>query len=489
MKRLKTLLMVPPGGYYAERWAGGVLMPSLGIGYLAATIEQAGFPVQILDAHVHALQPEAIMTHLQDYHPDIIGLTFTTENRFEAFRTARIIKTILPASHLTAGGPHASLAAEDTLEGIAEFDSIVIGEGENTFLELLAAVSAGSKYLSNVNGIAYRTETGAIVVNPPRSRIEDLNQIPFPARHLFPPPDVYNFRFNVPGHGTKRFSNIMTSRGCPCACNFCATPKVWGRHVRMRSPENIIAEIDQMVEMGQTEALWFFDDTFNTSPRRVEQFCGLLKDRGYHLPWFCEIRVDNMSKSLLETMRDAGCYTIGFGVESGSQRILDEIIQKNLKLQKVRELYQWCRELNVIANPFFILSHPTETWEEAQETLDLIREFKEGAHVSMAFLHVYPGTDLEKTARENGTLPVDFRWYHENRTDVKTLPSAQGNVPIFTDKLSWSQLSDILFEWASMQNYSVWRKIPKVLKSIRSIDDLKRYATMGFRYFRRLMVH
>ena len=135
----------------------------------------------------------------------------------------------------------------------------------------------------------------------------------------------------------------------------------------------------------------------------------------------------------------------------------------------------------MIANPFFIISHPTETWDEAQQTLSMIRNFKENAHVSMAFLHVYPGTDLEETARENGTLPEDFKWY-QDRKDVKTLASAQGNVPIFLDKLSWSQISDILFEWAGMQNYSVLRKIPKVLKSIRSFSDFQRYAVMGWRY-------
>jgi len=257
----------------------------------------------------------------------------------------------------------------------------------------------------------------------------------------------------------------------------------------MRSPENVIREIDSLVDEQAAEALWFFDDTFNTSPNRVRKLCKLMVSRGYDLPWFCEVRVDLMSKELLECMKSAGCYTIGFGVESGSQRILDDIIRKNLQLEKVHQLYQWCQELDVIANPFFILSHPTETWEEAQQTLQMIRQFKDGAHVSMAFLHVYPGTDLEDTARENGTLPADFKWYHEDRTDVKTLPSAQGNVPIFLDQLTWKQISDILFDWAEMQNYSILRKIPKVLKTIKTWDDLKRYSIMGFRYLCRIIFH
>ena len=118
-------------------------------------------------------------------------------------------------------------------------------------------------------------------------------------------------------------------------------------------------------------------------------------------------------------------------------------------------------------------------------TLDMIRHFKENAHVSMAFLHVYPGTELEKTAYENGTLPSDFKWHQDNRTDVKTLPSAQGNVPIFMDRLTWNQISQILIEWASMQRYGVLKKIPKVLRSIRSLEDIKHYSIIAWAYLRR----
>ncbi|MBN1295853.1 B12-binding domain-containing radical SAM protein [bacterium] len=484
MKNRRILLIVPPGGYYAERWSGGVLMPPLGIGYVAATLEQSAHSVAILDAHVARMTDREIVRELMAFRPDIAGITFTTENRFEAFRTARLIRETLPGCHVTGGGPHASLAAHDTLEGIEAFDSIVVGEGETT-MPLLAdclAAQGGDAGLRRIPGLVFRSTDRSLVDTGPALRIQNLDALPFPARHLYPAAETYNFRFDVPGHGIKRFSNLMTSRGCPANCNFCATPKVWGRTVRMRSPENIIAEMEAMVREQGAEAFWFFDDTFNSNPRRVERLCDLMIERGLdRMPWFCEVRVDVMSRELLERMKTAGCYTIGFGVESGSQRILDDVIRKNLKLEKVHELYGWCRELDVVANPFFIISHPTETWEEAQATVSLIRTFKERAHVSMAFLHVYPGTDLEETARRNGTLPPDFRWY-QDRNDVKTLASAQGNVPIFLDRLTWTQISDILFEWAKMQHFSVIRKIPKVLRSIRTWSDFFRYAVMGWRY-------
>ncbi len=485
MRGLRVLLVIPPGGYYAERWSGGVLMPPLGVGYVAATLEQSAHQVDILDCHVLKLSDQDIIRELKARKPDLTGLTFTTENRFEAFRTAELIRQTLPETHLTAGGPHVSLAGIDTLEGIQAFDSVIVGEGEYTIVALADCLHAGgtARDLRKIAGLVFRNDDNQPEFSGMPDKIRDLDSIPFPPRHLYPPAHVYNFKFDVPGYGLKQFSNLMTSRGCPANCNFCATPYMWGRKVRMRSPENIVAEMELMVREHGAEAFWFFDDTFNSSPRRVEKLCDQMIERELNrMPWFCEVRVDVMTRELLEKMKSAGCYTIGFGVESGSQRILNDVIRKNLKLEKVYQLYEWCKDLNVTANPFFIISHPTETWEEAQQTLAMIRDFKENAHVSMAFLHVYPGTDLEKTARENGTLPADFKWHQADRSDVKTLASAQGNVPIFLDKLTWAQISDILLEWAEAQNYSIIRKIPKVLKSIKSFDDFKRYSIMGWRY-------
>jgi anaerobic magnesium-protoporphyrin IX monomethyl ester cyclase len=486
VKGFTVLLVIPPGGYYAERWSGGVLMPPLGVGYVAASLEQSVHQVQILDCHVLKLSDQDIIRELNAREPDVVGLTFTTENRFEAFRTAELIRQTLPNTHLTAGGPHVSLAGIDTIEGIQAFDSVVVGEGEHTMVTLADCLYSGGKPgdLRQIPGIVFRNENQQPEFTGKAEKIVNLDDLPFPARHLYPPVKKYNFTFDVPGYGPKQFSNLMTSRGCPANCNFCATPYMWGRQVRMRSPENIIAEMELMVQDHGAEAFWFFDDTFNSNPRRVERLCDMMIERGLNqMPWFCEVRVDVMTFELLEKMKSAGCYTIGFGVESGSQRILNDVIRKNLKLEKVYQLYEWCKKLNVTANPFFIISHPTETWDEAQQTLAMIRDFRENAHVSMAFLHVYPGTDLEKTARDNGTLPADFKWHQSDRTDIKTLASAQGNVPIFLDKLTWSQISDILFEWADAQEFSVLKKLPKVVKSIKSFDDFKRYSIMGWRYF------
>lgn len=473
---MKITLLVPPSGYLAERWSKGSTMPPLGIGYLAAVLEKEGYEVSILDSHIEELSKRGIVNKLREYKPDVVGVTFTTENRFEGFDTIELAKKALPDGIVVAGGPHVTLAADDTLKNVKSLDIIVRGEGEYSFLELIKAIEKKSD-LRKVSGISFR-DGKDIIHTPAHLLIMDLDEIPFPARHLYKI-ELYNFFIDVPGRGKLKAGNIMTSRGCPFRCNFCATPSVWGSKCRVRSPENVIAEIEQMVSNYRIEGLWVFDDTFNASKKRTAEICELMIEKKLNLSWFCEIRVDLVDRELLKLMKEAGCYYVGFGVESGSARILDKVIQKRITLEQIDEVRIMCKEAGIIANPFFILSHPGETWDEAQKTLELMKKWSsEGSPVSISLLHIYPGTRLEQMAYQMGVLPKDFSWSNRKEKRIYTLPSSQGDVPIFLDKLTWEQVSELLFQWAGTQKYSIIRKIPRALRSIRSFGDLKRYYTM-----------
>ena len=227
-------------------------------------------------------------------------------------------------------------------------------------------------------------------------------------------------------------------------------------------------------------AIWIFDDTFTANKARVEDFCSLLLERELRIHWFCEIRADkNVDRELLSLMKRSGCFSVGFGVESGSQRIIDEVVGKKIDLDHVDRIRCWCDELGIIANPFFIFSHPTESWNEAEQTLNFMKKFRAPHRTTVALLHVYPGTHLEKLAREKGILPRDFSWTDKNIPGVKTLTVAQGNVPLFVDKLSWNQISSLIFEWAEDQKVPVIRKIPRALRSIRSWQDVRSYLVMA----------
>jgi radical SAM superfamily enzyme YgiQ (UPF0313 family) len=475
---MKIVLIVPPGGYYAERWQKGSLMPALGIGYIASVLEKNHIDVKIIDARIEGYSQARLINVLRELSPDVAGLTFTTENRFDAFDTMRRIKEAIPDIVLVAGGPHVSLAAEDTLLHIKELNYVVRGEGEYSFLELLMSLKGG-KEPKDVQGISFR-DNGLVIHNPPRQLIRNLDEIPFPARHLFPW-EKYNFTLDVPNKGRFKSANIMTSRGCPYGCNFCATSNMWGRSCRMRTPENIIEEVELLVDQYRAKAIWIFDDTFTVSKRRIYRFCELLKERKISIHWFCEIRVDTVTRDLLNAMKDAGCFSVGYGVESGSQRIIDEVIKKKIKLEDVRKVTDWCVELGIMTNPFFIFSHPEETMDDIAMTMDMIRNWPKNSSISLSLLHVYPGTPLEKVAKEKGVLPQDFSWsIKDNR--VETLPSAQGNVPIFRDKLTWEQISELLFEWARIQKFPVIKKIPRAMRHIRNLSDMKRYMKMFWTY-------
>ena len=482
---IKVQLYIPPGGYFAERWTKGSSMPPLGLLSIGAVLEKERIPVEIVPTDILGMSGRDIRRKIERDKPDIIGVTITTENRFQSFRLIRLAKEAHPGALTVLGGPHASMAAEDCLEHIPQIDIVVRGEGEMTMLEICRSweTKKDMSALAGITGLSLRVN-GNIRSNPPRPPILDLDSLPFPAFHLVPF-EKYNFRFEVPGRGPLPAVNVMTSRGCPFNCSFCATPINWGRHVRMRSPERVVREIEQLKERYGIQVVFFFDDTFNANPQRAEDICDLIIDRNLDIFFKCDVRIDIMSKPLLEKMKRAGLFHLSFGIEAGSERIRNEIVNKKIDIEDFHNLVRWCRELEIIPNVFFIFSHPSETWEEAQETINIIEQYKDGIEASIAILHIYPGTPLEKLARQSGYLPKNFTWTKRYHSKIITLPMAQGDVPLYQDKLTWSQVSELVLRWSvSAQKTSLLRKAPAAVKHIRSWGDFKRYTVMGWVYLR-----
>ena len=482
---MKVQLFVPPGGYFAERWSKGSSMPPLGLLSIGAVLEKEGVDVEIVPADILDLGWHDIKRKIRQAAPDIVGVTSTTENRFQSFKLVKVAKEVRPQVLTIMGGPHASMATDDTLAHIIDLDILVRGEGEETMLDLCRALDRKQDIagISHVAGISYRLN-GQVVHNQPRTPIINLDGLPFPAFHLVPF-EKYNFKIAVPGYGPLPAVNVMTSRGCPFNCNFCATPINWGRAVRVRSPRNVIQEIESLVQKYGARVIFFYDDTFNVSVKRVEEISDLILERKLPVFWRCEIRLDLMTKPLLVKMKTAGLFHVSFGLEAGSERVRNAVIDKKIKIKDFHNMMAWCKELDIIPNVFFIFSHPTETWEEAQETIQIIEQYKDQVEASVAVLHIYPGTPLEKTAREIGLLPEDFSWTKKHSPKIITLPTAQGDVPLFLHKLTWAQVSELLFRWSfSGGNISVARKIPRVVSNIRSWGDIKRYVVMALVYLK-----
>jgi hypothetical protein len=183
-------------------------------------------------------------------------------------------------------------------------------------------------------------------------------------------------------------------------------------------------------------------------------------------------------------MREAGVQYISFGVEAGSERVRRDIIHKNISNEQVFQAVAWANQLDISATAFFIFSHPSETWAEAQESLKIIGKIKDQVDITVSILHIYPGTELEAYAREKKLLPADFSWAVRDRR-AETLPAAQGDVPLFKEQFTWAQIGELILKWsAGAANVSLWRKIPDVMKSIRSFHDLCKYLVIGLVYIR-----
>ena len=477
--RPKFQIFVPPQGYVAQRWEEGSSMPPLGILFLAAVLEREGYDVEVVPADVLRLSWNEIAKKIDDFKPDIVGITTTTENRFESFKLARIAKETNPKIMTLLGGPHISMAREDTIKHRKEVDIVSIGEGENTIIELAKALETGDS-LEKVKGLIFRDEENEIIFTGERPKIDNLDTLPLPARHLIPM-EKYNFYMETRDGRKRKAQNIMTSRGCPFNCYFCATPINWGRRVRGHSVERVIEEIEFLIEHYGAEFIWFYDDTLNYNSKRLHKLMDIIIERKYDIKFANEFRIDAIDKPLFEKMKRAGLEIGYFGIEAGASRVRRNIVKKNFEIEKAYQFLKWSRELDFIPGPFFIFSHHTETWEEAKETIDIIGKVKDinpNADISVAILHIYPGTPLEFIAKEEGILPKDFSWSkEEDMKRVETLPAAQGDVPLFKDKLSWWQIADLVFRWSSVSKKTISKsKIIKALKSIRGLKDIWVYT-------------
>jgi radical SAM superfamily enzyme YgiQ (UPF0313 family) len=259
--------------------------------------------------------------------------------------------------------------------------------------------------------------------------IEDLDALGTPARELVP---MSGYRMTM-DYSDASGASIMTARGCPIACSFCSASAMFGSNYRARSAAAVVDEIEELITRYDIGGIKIFDSTFTLQRRHVQEFCRELHRRGIQLPWECEIRVGSVDKRTLAMMQEAGCYYVDVGVESGSQRVLDQCVEKKISLKDAEELFRWTSELGLLTKVFFTLGHPGETYEEAKETNRFIWRNRKHIRLSayQAGVKVYPGTEVERFAWKNGLMPEGFRWSrpYQNLTNQR-LFRAVDNIPL-----------------------------------------------------------
>jgi radical SAM superfamily enzyme YgiQ (UPF0313 family) len=376
------------------------VIPALGLGYLAAVAEREGHEVRILDC-ARGLGWEAIAEEGLSFKPDVVGVTATTPTFKNAVKAARMLREILPGAAYVVGGPHPTSVPENAAAA-GVFDYLVIGEGELTFAELLRYLEGkGPERAEDIAGLAFR-RNGQVVRTAPRKRIEDLDSIPFPARHLLPPLRQYH---PTPASYRKLpLAHIMTSRGCPSRCKFCDR-SIFGEKYRTRSADNVLAEVEEVVSKYGAREVRFFDDAFTVNRKRVEEISRGLRQFRPRLPWTCLTKVSSVDPDLLQTMREAGCWQVLFGLESGDDRIM-ATLGKNTTVEECRRAVGWARQAGMRVRAAFILGTPAETTETLNKTLEFAKELPlDVAHFNKFV--PFPGSEFYRELVKQGRR-LDF---------------------------------------------------------------------------------
>ena len=405
---MKCALIIPawaPEDIFSSKTAGSQInyWQPLGTLYVAAALQQAGHEVRFYNGAF--MRHEEILAQVAEYRPQFIGLYSTTFGWDRARKTASAIKLILKEVYIVAGGPYPVALQEKCLLDCQDINAVVTGEGEITAVEMLEKLGSGDD-LAGVEGVAYRSGKG-IKKNPPRPLITDLDMLPFPARELLgeagkyiPPPATYK---------RKPVAVIMTARGCNRHCLYCfQIDKQRTSGIRYRSVENVMAEIEFVLLQGYRE-IKFIDDTLAADYNRAMTIAREIKNRGLDFTWFASAVVNQVDKPLLQAFKDAGCWAILFGAESGVQKDLNAI-RKGITPGQIKKAVRAAREVGLTVYTPFLFGIPGQTYEDGLKTIEFALELDP----DIANFHAitpFPGTELYDNIEKYGTMSEDLTDY------------------------------------------------------------------------------
>lgn len=403
--------------YGVEHQSGGETIP-LGLTYLASAAREAGHSVSILDAEILSLGINETAQRILERNPDLVGFTAVTISIDNAAAVAREIKKVRPQIITVIGGHHFTTAPEETLKVFNDFDIGVIGEGEKTLVELAGVLKKNGldkEKLKGVNGLIFQDSAGNFFVAPPRQRTLNLDSLPKPAFDLLPNLTQYS----PPAHTVKKFPacNLVTSRGCPGQCVFC-TRSVYGNILSHHSAGYMMELVLELYNRYGIREIQFRDDNFTVFKPRLFEFCRMLKEKKLDLVWTALARVDMVEPQMLKAMKEAGCWQIWYGIESGNDGIL-KLIKKNTTKDIIKKAIDWTSQAGLGVGAFFIMGHPGETKETIEETIGFalslpIDEFH------CTFMTPMPGAEIYKTWPQFGSF--DGGWKKLNNWQPVFVP-------------------------------------------------------------------
>ncbi len=397
MSEIKTLLINLP-----SRLEQPAYWFPIGLGYMATVLRENDYPVEVLDIDAFRYPDEEVVNKLGEMDFDVVGIGGIVTTYKYAKWIIDKIKSIKPEAKVVVGG-HLGTTIPELISKNSKADFIVLWEGEETIIDLYKNFSKPSI----VKGIYYR-ENGEMIKNPPRGPAKNIDIIP--AYDLFPTERYVKTMMNVESKGITRSINILTHRGCPFRCTFCIHSKEPLGMCRARSTDSVIKEIKYLQKEYGIEFAHFFAETFVMNRKWVDDFCRELKENDIKLKWSCLSRVDLVDEELLTKMKEAGCTYVGYGIESASQKILDNM-EKGCTVDQQKKALRLTKKLKLNTYPTFIIGTPGETEETVQESINFCKEL--GLIPEFFFMTPFPMSTLYDYAMERGMIKDEDKYVEE----------------------------------------------------------------------------
>lgn len=466
---MKVLLIEPPQYHMITTNVPSVVdeesgaYPPLGLLYVAAFMEEhSDHEVVILDTILDAMTYQTIEQKIREIKPDIVGIQAMTFTLIDATNCAKIVKKIDKNIPVVFGGPHVFIYPKETMQ-IPEVDYIVIGEGEETFTNLVNALAKGDDP-STVNGLGYRVN-GEYKQTQLVPLMTDLDVLPFPARHLVPQRRYYS----VLAKETP-ITTMMTSRGCPMQCIFCDRPHL-GKTFRYRSPESVVNEMEVCERMGIKE-IFIYDDTFTIRRDRVLEICRQYLERGLTIHWDVRAHINTITEPMLDAMKAANCTRIHYGVEAGTEEIT-KVLKKGIDLNRTIEVFRETKRRGITTLGYFMIGNPGETKEQAMETIEFARNL-EADYIHLSVATPFPATELYRMGFKSGLYKEDYwREFAKN-------PTEDFKPRLWTEVMDDEQLINLM-QWGYSRYYGRAGYIFKRVLELRSWGEFKRKAKAGLR--------
>lgn len=432
--------------------------PPLGLLYISAFLSENEIQNKVFDSTFSTFSE--LIEDLKEDRPDVLAVYANLMTKLNVLRIMKFAKEVLPETKIILGGPDVTYNTADYLENGADY--IVIGEGEETMLELVLSLEKNENP-NEIDGLAFIGESGSEVKTKPRVKIRDIDSLPLPNRDSI---DITKYLSVWKEHHGESALNISTQRGCPYTCKWCSTA-VYGQSYRRRSPDKVVDELSILQEKYNPDTFWFVDDVFTVSHKWLDAFMDELESKSVKIKFECISRADRMNEDVIAKLKQAGCFRVWIGAESGSQKIIDKM-DRRVKVEDVRDMIIATRKAGIEAGTFIMLGYPGETQEDIEETLHHLK-VSNPDYYTITLAYPIKGTDLYKEVENDiinqpswtSSTDRDIRFkrsysetYYKQANRYVTSSVAFHKLKVNANAINWLGLK--LFLKSTLSKFMMW---------------------------------